>query len=258
MPRFDANIDLLFTERPFLSRFQAARDAGIDAVEILAPYPHGADAIRDAAGDAGVHIALINSPMIDAEAGDIGCAADPARRDLFERLIAEALDMARSIGAVGIHVMAGHGDPDSQAANDCLVANMRQAAVQAGPEGPRLMLEPLNLVDRPGYFLSTNDHACRLLDRIGAENVRLQFDAYHTQIMTGDLTRAFRHLFDRIGHVQIANPPDRHEPGAGEVDFDWFLRLVDDMAYPGPVGLEYNPSTTTEASLDWFRAHGFL
>ena len=258
MPRFDANIDLLFTERPFLSRFQAARDAGIDAVEILVPYAHDANEIASAARTANVEIALINTPMPDAESGDIGCAAQPDRREEFERLMAQALETATTIGAAGIHVMAGHGDAGDKVANDCLVANLKQAAIEAGPSGIRLMLEPLNTVDRPGYFLTTNDQACRLLDRIGAANVRLQFDAYHTQIMTGDLTRAFRDLFDRIGHVQIANPPDRHEPGVGEVDFDWFLRLVDTMGYPGPVGLEYNPSTTTEASLAWFRDHGFL
>ncbi|MDF1737038.1 MAG: TIM barrel protein [Minwuia sp.] len=258
MPRFDANIDLLFTERPFLSRFQAARDAGIGAVEILFPYAHDRGEIAEAARAAMVDITLINTPMPNAEAGDIGCAAQPDRRGEFERLMAQALETATAIGAAGIHVMAGHGNPGDAAANDCLVANLKQAAVEAGSAGVRLMLEPLNTVDRPGYFLTTNDHACRLLDRIGAANVRLQFDAYHTQIMTGDLTRAFRHLYDRIGHIQIANPPDRHEPGVGEIDFDWFLRLVDAMGYPGPVGLEYNPATTTEASLVWFKDHGFL
>lgn len=258
MPRFDANIDLMFTEQPFLSRFRASADAGIGAVEILNPYPYGAAAIRDAATAAGTDVVLINTPILNAEAGDIGCAADPARRGQFESTVATAMDMAVAIGAPRIHVMVGHGDPESDAANDCAVANFRQAAAVAKSRNLILMLEPLNLVDRPGYFLSTNRHACQLLDRIGAENVQLQFDAYHTQIMTGDLTRAFRSLIDRVGHIQIANPPDRHEPGVGEVDFSWFLRLVDDMGYAGPVGLEYMPSGTTDASLEWFRTHGFL
>ncbi|MDF1720189.1 MAG: TIM barrel protein [Minwuia sp.] len=258
MPRFDANIDLLFTERPFLSRFQATADAGMDAVEILNPYPHGAPAIQEAAGAAGTEIVLINTPVLNPEAGIIGCAAAPARRDTFESSVIAALDMASAIGAQRIHVMVGNGDPDSQAANDCVVANFRQAAVEARTRNVTLMLEPLNLVDRPGYFLSTNAHACRLLDRIAAENVQLQFDAYHTQIMTGDLTRAFRGLRERTGHIQIANPPDRHEPGHGEVDFSWFLSMVDDQGYDGPVGLEYMPSGTTEASLQWFRLNGFL
>lgn len=258
MPRFDANIDLMFTEQPFLSRFRTSAEAGIAAVEILNPYPHGATAIRNAATTAGTDIVLINTPVLDAEAGDIGCAADPARRDQFESTVGTAMDMAAAIGAPRIHVMVGRGDPDSRSANDCAVANFRQAATAAKARGLVLMLEPLNLVDRPGYFLSTNDHACQLLDRIGAENVQLQFDAYHTQIMTGDLTRALRSLIDRVGHIQIANPPDRHEPGVGEVDFDWFLNLVDDLGHDGHVGLEYMPSGTTDASLGWFRAHGFL
>ncbi len=258
MPRFDANIDLMFTERPFLSRFQASADAGIPAVEILAPYPHGATEIRNAATGAGTDIVLINTPILDPEAGIIGCAADPARRDEFESSVATALDMASAIGAPRIHVMVGNGDPESTAANDCAVANFRAAAAEARTRDLILMLEPLNLVDRPGYFLSTNDHACRLLDRIGAENMQLQFDAYHTQTMTGDHTRTLRGLRARVVHIQIANPPDRHEPGAGEVDFDWFLRLVDDLGYGGPIGLEYIPSGTTAASLDWFRTNGCL
>ncbi|WP_417518682.1 hydroxypyruvate isomerase family protein [Minwuia sp.] len=256
MPRFSANIDLMFTELPFMARFAAAASYGFSEVEILNPHAHDGDRIAGAAAAAGVGVTLINTPIPRMGEGDRGAGVDPATRARSEHEARQTVEMAARLGVRGIHVMAGLAESDDPVASDAFVQHVRTLADLAAVHGIRAMLEPLNPVNFPGYFLNDVDQALRLRDRIARENVWLQFDFYHNQIIHGDVTRLYRRCFDDIGHIQIANPPDRHEPGAGEMDFDFIFGLIDDSGWPEMVSLEYRPSTTTAESLKWADKYG--
>lgn len=256
MPRFSANIDMLFTELPFLERFGAAAAHGFTEVEILNPHVHDREAMRGELRRHGLEVTLINTPIPQMAAGDRGAAVDPAATERFLDEARRTLSLARYLEAPRVHVLAGLSEPDDAAAADAFTGHVQRMADMAAESGIRLMLEPINTRDIPGYFLRTVDQALHLLDRVGRGNVFLQFDAYHVQVMSGDVTTRFRAAFDRIGHVQIANPPDRHEPGRGELDFAYFFEQVDALGYEGRVSLEYRPSTTTAESLAWGRPWG--
>jgi hydroxypyruvate isomerase len=256
MPRFAANIDMLFTELPFAERFGAARGHGFSAVEILDPHAPGAAAVAGAASEAQVEVVLVNTPIPRMKEGDRGAGIDPAAAARSESEAARTVDIARAVGAGGIHVMAGLADADDGAAASAFADHVRRVADLGAPHGIRAMLEPLNPVDFPGYFLNDPDQALRLRDRIARDNVWLQFDFYHLQIIRGDVVRLFRRLFADIGHIQIANPPDRREPGAGELDFRYIFDAIDELGWDRPVSLEYRPSTTTAESLRWAAAFG--
>ncbi|MEC9347742.1 MAG: TIM barrel protein [Pseudomonadota bacterium] len=258
MPRLAANIDWLFTELPFAERFGAARAAGFDAVEILFPYDHDPDVLAAAREAAGTEVVLVNTPAPYRAAGDIGCAADPARRSLFRSSIERGVEMARRLGAPRLHAVAGKGNVADPAARACFVENMRLAADLAADSGLAICIEPINTVDWPGFYLSRIEQALDLLADIDRPEVRLQFDFYHAQIMGGDLERRFRAALPVTGHIQIANPPGRNEPGVGEIDYDHVLGLVDQCGYDGPVSLEYRPLNSTLDSLAWFRNRGLL
>ncbi|PJK31633.1 hydroxypyruvate isomerase family protein [Minwuia thermotolerans] len=251
MPRFSANIDMLFTELPFLERFEAAAAHGFTEVEILNPHIHDREAMRAERDRHGLGITLINMPIPRMADGDRGAAVDPAATERFLEEAERTLDLARFLEAPRVHVLAGRAEPGDAAAEAAFVEHVQRAAAMAADAGVRLMLEPINTRDIPGYFLRTVDQALRILDRVGRDNVFLQFDAYHVQVMSGDIVHRFRAAFDRIGHVQIANPPDRHEPGRGEIDFAFFFEQVDALGYDGRVSLEYRPATTTSESLAW-------
>ena len=256
MPRFAVNIDMLFTELPFLDRFAAAAAWGFREVEILRPFLHDPAAMAQAASDAGVEVILFNTPIPDMPNGDRGGNLEPAGSARFAAEADQVIAMAQALGAGRLHFMAGLGDPDDRATQENLIRNMQAMADRAAPIGLTPLLEPLNTHDFPGYFLNTSGQALDLLDRVGRDNVALQFDFHHLQIMEGDVTRLFRRLLPRIGHIQIANPPDRHEPGVGELDFRHIFDLIDESGYDGPVSLEYRASTTTEESLAWAVDYG--
>lgn len=256
MPRFSANIDMLFTELPFMERFGAAAAHGFAEVEILDPHVHDREAMRDELRRHGLGLTLINTPIPRMAEGDRGAAVDAAATQRFLDEAERTLALARYLEAPRVHVLAGRAEPGDSGAEDAFVDHLKRMSAMAIDGGIQLMLEPINTRDIPGYFLRTVDQALRVLDRIGSDNVRLQFDAYHVQIMSGDVTSRFRSAFDRIGHVQIANPPDRHEPGRGELDFGWFFEQVDALGYEGRVSLEYRPSTTTGESLAWGASWG--
>lgn len=248
MPRFAANLSMMFTEYAFLDRFQAAAEAGFEAVEFLFPYDEAALDVRAALDGAGLQQALFNCPPGDWDGGERGMASIPGREAEFRDTIAKALDYAAVIAPDRLHIMAGLAE--GLEAEKTYNENLRWAAAQAPDR--TFVIEPINSRDMPGYFLSTSSAGLRLLDAIGAANLKLQFDLYHAQIMEGDLTKRLEALIDRIGHVQIAGVPDRHEPDEGELNYPALFEVLDRLGYDGWVGCEYRPAGRTTDGLGWF------
>ncbi len=259
MPRYAANLTMLFTEHPFLERFEAAARSGFSAVEYMFPYQEDIDGIERALRHLNLEQVLFNLPAGNWAAGDRGTAVDPGRREEFHAGVAQAVDLARRFGCRRLNCLVGKhlDDVPSEEQWACLVDNIRYAARQLEGHGISLLVEPINTYDIPGFFLSTSARTVHLLEDAGAANVRLQYDVYHMQRMEGNLVHTMRRLLERIGHVQVADSPDRHEPGTGEINYPYVLRQLDGMGYDGFVGLEYRPSGPTEASFAWIEAMGF-
>jgi hydroxypyruvate isomerase len=250
---FAANLTFLWTELPFLERFDAAAEAGFSRVEYMFPYEHPAPDVRARLDAAALEQVLFNLPSGDWAAGDRGVAGDPARVDEFRAGVDQAIDYAAWLDVEQLNCLAGLRldgvEPASQWAT--LVDNVRYAARRLSDDGRRLLVEPVNTYDVPGFLLPTTTDALRLIDEVGEPNVRLQFDAYHVQRMEGDPATLLASLFDRVGHVQIADNPGRHQPGTGAIDFAALFERLDDNGYDGAVGLEYIPTQDTASSLGW-------
>jgi hydroxypyruvate isomerase len=258
MPTFAANLSFLWTELPFLERLDAAREAGFTYVEYMFPYEHAAGDIRARLDDTGLEQVLFNLPAGDWAAGDRGIASDPGRIVEFRAGVEQAVTYAQALDVPQLNCLAGLRldgvDPTDQWRT--LVENVRYAAQRLGADARRLLVEPVNTFDVPGFLLPTTSDGLRLLDEVGETNVLLQFDAYHVQRMEGDPAGRLRPLLDRVGHVQVADDPGRHQPGTGEIDFDALFRLLDESGYPGAVGLEYVPEPDTATSLSWLAQYG--
>ena len=257
MPRFAANLSTMFTELEIPDRFAAARGAGFKAVEYLMPYDDPVEKVREWLAGAGLEMILLNTRPGDAAAGERGLAAVPGREADFKDIFAQSLEYATGLGAGMIHLMAGVVPPGRDAeSEDTFVSNVRQAADAAASHGVRILLEPLNTVDVPGYLHSNVGQTRRLIERIERDNVELQFDFYHLQIMQGNLGASLRENQDIIGHVQFSSLPGRNEPQHGEVNVDFLFDLLDEIGYEGWVGCEYGPKTTTLEGLSWARRFG--
>ena len=247
MPKFAANVSLLFTELPYLDRFAAAATAGFEAVEILFPYDVAAKETRWALLANGLHLVLINAPPPNYTGGERGFAAIPDGQARFQNDIRRVLRYAGELRPEFIHIMAGVAQgPDAEAA---FVENLKWAA-DAAPQ-QRFTIEPLNPVDQPGYFLNDYDLAAKVLDAVDRPNVGLQYDTYHAQMITGDALAVWRAFGHRAVHVQVGSAPGRHEPGAGPIDFDVIFETLDRNGYSGWVSAEYNPTGLTQSCLDW-------
>ena len=255
MPKFAANISMMFTEHVFLDRFEAAARAGFSGVEYLFPYEWAAGDLADRLRANRLEQALFNTWPGDWESGQRGLAAVPGREEEFERAVIQALDYADELGNSCIHAMSGlvpdGGDRNAHRAT--LVANLRRTAPLAAARGKTLIIEPINTRDIPGYFLNYQAQARGIIEEVGADNVRLQFDLYHCQIMEGDLAVHMRDYIDIIAHMQIAGNPGRHEPDTGEVNYAFLFEEMDRLGYDGWVGCEYRPRGETVAGLGWFR-----
>jgi hydroxypyruvate isomerase len=260
MPTFAANLTFLWTELPFLDRFDAARQAGFGHVEYMFPYEHPVDDIRARLDDNGLEQVLFNLPAGDWAAGDRGIASDPGRVDEFRVGVDQAVNYAAALAPGQLNCLAGltldGADPAEQWAT--LVANVGYAAQRLAGAGRRLLIEPVNTFDVPGFLLPTTDDALRLINEVDEPNVAVQFDAYHVQRMEGDPATRLGPLLDRVGHVQVADNPGRHQPGTGEIDFDALFGLLDETGYTGAIGLEYVPAPDTSASLSWLERYGFV
>lgn len=253
MPRFAANLGMLFTEAPFLDRFERAARAGFQAVEFLFPYEHPASEIRGRLDAHGLQLVLHNLPAGDWAAGERGIACHPDRVAEFRDGVGRAMDYAHALGVPQLNCLAGKTPPGVAAdvVHATLVANLRHAADRLRAGGLNLLVEPINTFDIPGFHLSGTRQALALLDEVGAANGLLQYDLYHAQRMEGELAATLQRHLARIGHVQLADNPGRNEPGTGEINYAFLLRHLDAIGYAGWVGCEYKPAAGTEAGLGW-------
>jgi hydroxypyruvate isomerase len=257
MPRFAANVSTLFTEIGFLERFAAARKAGFRAVEYQYPYDFAPAEVARAAREAGVEVVLHNMPQGDAQRNERGTACLPGREQRFRDDLERAIEYARAARCTSLHLMAGAAPAGAERAtlHATYVANLRQAAKRLGGEGMRLLIEPLSERTVANCFLRSSAQAAQVLDEVGAGNALLQYDLFHMQIMEGNLAATIERLLSRIGHLQIADVPDRHEPGSGEINFDFLFRHVDKLGYAGWIGCEYNPTGGTLEGLKWAKPY---
>ena len=258
MPRFCANLGFLFVEVPFLERFDAAARAGFTAVEYAAPYDYPAGELRTRLKNAGLTQVLINSPVGNREAGERGMACLPGRAAAFRDGVAQALDYTVALDCKLIHLMAGVPPPDvaRDTALALYAANLAWAAEKALTAGVKLVIEPLNPRDAPGYLLATQEQGAAIVAAIGHDRLGLQFDVYHCQTAQGDVSRRLEALMPVIDHMQLADVPGRHEPGTGEIGWDYLFRRIDELGYAGWIGCEYNPAGDTLAGLGWRRRYG--
>ena len=257
MPKFAANLSMMFTEVPFPQRFAAAARAGFGAVEFLFPYEHAPAEVAGWLREHGLENALFNLPPGDWAAGERGLAALPGREAEFRASVARALDYALAMGTQRLHAMAGllpagAGTAERAACRETYIENLRHAARELAKHGRTLLIEPINGRDMPGYFLTTQAAAHAIRAVVAEPNLKVQMDFYHAQIVEGDLATRFRKHFAGIGHVQIASVPARHEPDDGEVNYPCLFRLLDELGYDGWVGCEYRPRGKTEDGLAWF------
>ena len=256
MPKFAANLSMMFNEVPFPERFAAAAKAGFSAVEFLFPYDFPAPDVARWLKENGLKNALFNLPPGDWAAGERGIASLPGREAEFKAGVDKAIEYALALGTPTLHAMAGllPAGADRQRHREVFIANLRLAAKALAKHGLTLVIEPINTRDMPGYFLNYQDDAHAIREAVGEANLKVQMDFYHAQIMEGDLTKKFEKYFAHIGHVQIASVPARHEPDEGELNYPHLFKLLDDMGYAGYVGCEYKPRGKTEDGLGWFKA----
>jgi hydroxypyruvate isomerase len=253
MPKFAANLSMLFTEVEFLDRFAAAARAGFQGVEYLFPYDYPAETLKARLDDNGMTQVLFNLPAGDWAAGERGIACHPERVEEFREGVERAIAYARVLGNTQVNCLAGikpQGVSDDEA-RQTLIENLRFAAGKLADAGILLIAEPINTRDIPGFFLNRTEQALAIFDEVGSDNLKLQYDIYHMQIMEGDLAPTIEKHLARIAHVQIADNPGRHEPGSGEIHYPFLFAHLDRLGYRGWVGAEYKPAATTEEGLGW-------
>jgi hydroxypyruvate isomerase len=267
MPRFAANLSMLYPEHEFLNRFAAAAADGFEAVEYLFPYAHDASLLASRLREHGLQQVLFNGPPGDWDRGERGMAALPGREDEFRRSIDQALRYAETLACPRVHAMAGLAPAGSERGRLLATyqANLAWAANQAASAGVTVLIEPINTRDIPGFVLNRQDEAHRIVQEVGAPNLKVQMDLYHCQIVEGDVAMKIRQYLPsgRVGHFQIAGVPERHEPDIGEVNYPYLFNVIDEVSascgWDGWVGCEYRPRRGaqrggTSAGLDWLRA----
>lgn len=255
MPKFAANLTMLFTELPFLERFGAAAKAGFQGVEYLFPYAYPKDELADCLREHRLVQVLHNLPAGNWEAGERGIACHPDRVDEFREGVARAIDYAQALGCRQLNCLVGvpPAGVSGELVRYVLTSNLRYAAGHLAEAGIRLLVEPINTFDIPGFYLSRTDQASALIGEVGSDNMFIQYDIYHAQRMEGELAGTLARHLPRIAHIQLADNPGRHEPGSGEINFPWLLGHLDELGYTGWVGCEYKPATTTVEGLGWLK-----
>lgn len=259
MPRFAANLTMLFGEMPFVDRFAAASAAGFRGVEYLFPYDFDKAELREQLNRHGLMQVLHNLPAGNWAAGERGIAILPDRVEEFRDGVQCAIEYARALDCKQLNCLVGiaPADADVFELNEVLVGNLRYAADALSKAGIRLLIEPINTIDIPGFFLSRTEQAAQIVADVGSSNLFIQYDIYHMQVMEGDIARSLQKHLARIGHVQIADNPGRNEPGTGEINYPFLFRHLDAIGYRGWVGCEYKPRTTTVDGLGWHAAQIF-
>lgn len=255
MPRFSANLSMLFGEHDFLDRFDTAARAGFKGVEYVGSYDHEPEVVAARLKKNGLAQVLFNLPPGDWGKGERGIAILPDRTDEFRRGVDTAIAYAKALGCGQVNCLAGIAprDVEPSVLERNFVENLKFAAEMLEKAGIKLLIEPINTRDIPGFFLNTSRQALAIMDRVDSGNIFLQYDIYHMQIMEGDLARTIEANLGRIAHIQLADNPGRHEPGTGEINFPFLYQHLDRIGYSGWVGAEYKPKGSTEAGLEWFR-----
>jgi hydroxypyruvate isomerase len=255
MPRFSANLSMLFAEHEFLDRFDAAARAGFKAVEYVGPYDHAPEVVAARLKKNGLSQVLFNLPPGDWGKGERGIAVLPDRIDEFRKSVDTAIIYAKGLNCPQVNCLAGIAplDVDFRALEEVFIENLKFAADRLEKAGIRLLIEAINTRDIPGFFLNTSRQALDIIDRVGSENLYFQYDIYHMQVMEGDLARTIEANLGRIAHIQLADNPGRNEPGTGEINYPFLYEHLDRIGYSGWVGAEYKPKAGTEAGLGWFR-----
>ena len=256
MPKLCANLSFLFNEYPFIERFGAAAKAGFKGVEYLFPYDYPKEQLAEQLGNHGLVQLLYNLPAGDWAKGDRGIACHPARVGEFQDGVGKAIEYAQALGCKQLNCLAGlcQGAPEERQ-RAAFVANLKFGALKLKEAGIKLLIEPINTIDMPGFYLTHSKQALDIIAEVGSDNLFLQYDIYHMQVMEGDLARTIEKNLALIPHMQLADNPGRNEPGTGEINYDFLLAHIDRIGYRGWIGCEYRPKTTTEASLGWARAY---
>ncbi|HEY3730471.1 MAG TPA: hydroxypyruvate isomerase [Steroidobacteraceae bacterium] len=257
MPKFNANLTLLFTEVDFPDRFKAARDAGFAGVEIQFPYAYPKQQLADLLQANALTQVMHNLPAGDWARGDRGIACLPDRVGEFQNGVGQAIEYARALHCRQLNCLTGvaPAGADPQRLSDTLLQNLQFAAAKLAAEGIRLLLEPCNTRDVPGFFINRSRQALDLIDAVGSDNLFLQYDVYHMQVMEGDLATTIERHLNRIRHFQIADNPGRHEPGTGEINYPFLFDLLDRLDYRGWIGCEYKPAQSTVPGLGWVQPY---
>ena len=256
MPKFAANLTMLFNEVPFLDRFERAAKAGFEAVEFLFPYAFAADDIKARLDANHLKLVLHNLPAGDWDAGERGIACLPGREDEFRVGVGKAIEYAKALGVPQLNCLAGKAPVgvDEALLRKTFVANLKFAAAELNKAGLRLLIEPINTFDIPGFYLSRTTQALDILDQVGAANAFVQYDIYHAQRMEGELAATMQKQLARIGHIQLADNPGRNEPGTGEINYPFLFAHLDRIGYSGWIGCEYKPKGETGAGLGWLES----
>jgi hydroxypyruvate isomerase len=257
MPKFAANLTMLYGEHDFIDRFAAAAKDGFQGVEYLFPYAFEKEVLAEALKANGLTQVLHNLPAGDWDAGERGIACLPDRVGEFQDGVGKAIDYATALGCPQVNCLAGirpkHADPDEVART--FTENLRFAARKLEEAGIKLLIEPINTIDIPGFYLDTSAQALMTIDAVGSDNLYLQYDIYHMQIMEGDLVRTMEKELPKIAHIQLADNPGRHEPGTGEINYPFVFEALDKMGYKGWIGCEYKPKAGTSEGLGWLRPY---
>jgi hydroxypyruvate isomerase len=257
MPQFAANLTMLFNEAPFLERFDLAGKAGFKAVEFLFPYAFSAQEIKAQLDKNQLQLVLHNLPAGDWDAGERGIACHPERIDEFRVGVSKAIEYAKTLGVGQVNCLAGKipEGANSDVVRATFIENLRFAASELKKANLRLLIEPINTFDIPGFYLSRTTQAIEIMDEVGADNLYLQYDIYHAQRMEGELANTIQKYLPHIAHIQLADNPGRNEPGTGEINYRYLFAYLDRIGYKGWIGCEYKPATTTEAGLSWLSEH---
>ena len=253
MTRFSANLTMLFTEVPFLDRFELAAQAGFEAVEFLFPYPYAISDLKSKLEAHHLKLVLHNLPAGDWDNGERGIACLPDRTTEFREGVSKTIEYAIALGVKQVNCLIGkvpaHADPMEVEAT--VISNLSFASKALSMAGIRLLIEPINTYDIPGFYLNRTDQALKLIDRVGSDNLWLQYDIYHAQRMEGEIAQTLSKHLSRISHIQLADNPGRHEPGTGELNYPFIFSHLERLGYKGWIGCEYKPRETTQAGLHW-------
>ncbi|MBU3606734.1 MULTISPECIES: hydroxypyruvate isomerase [unclassified Polynucleobacter] len=257
MPKFAANLTMLFNEVPFLDRFERASRAGFKAVEFLFPYAFSPIEIKEKLERFQLSLVLHNLPAGDWDAGERGIACLPDRVEEFRAGVSKAIEYAKVLNVPQLNCLAGKipAGIDDHLLHQTFVDNLKYAATELHKEHLKLLIEPINNFDIPGFFLSKTQQAIDVLDEVGAENAFVQYDIYHAQRMEGELANTIQKYLNRIAHIQLADNPGRHEPGTGEIHYPYIFQLLDKIGYQGWIGCEYKPASATEVGLGWLEEY---